>query len=175
MRELRPDLGLTVSATTRAPREGEVDGVAYHFLSDDEFTRRVEAGDFLEWANVHDHRYGTLFDEVSSRLGNGQSLILEVDVRGALNVKDAHPEAILVFIEPPSMEVLEQRLAGRGTESAAALATRLANARKEMSLASRYDAVIVNDDLAAATSELLDTIERYENEQGAPTDVCDQA
>jgi guanylate kinase len=96
-------LDLSVSATTRKPREGEVDGVAYYFLSEEEFTRRVEAGEFLEWDGHFDKRYGTLRSEVDSRLEAGHSVILEIDVNGALNVKRMNPDAVLVFIAPPSL------------------------------------------------------------------------
>ena len=156
VREQRPDLGLTVSATTRQPRPGEVDGVSYHF------DRRVEAGEFLEWANVHGNRYGTLASEVDRNLSAGKSVILEIDVQGALNVRKVFPDAVLVFIEPPSMEVLEQRLRGRETESEESLRLRLADAAGELELAPRYDERIVNDDLERATSELLRVLETHE-------------
>lgn len=162
VREQRPDLGLTVSATTRQPRPGEVDGVSYHFLTNDDFDRRVEAGEFLEWANVHGNRYGTLASEVDRNLNAGKSVILEIDVQGALNVRKVFPDAVLVFIEPPSMEVLEQRLRGRETESEESLRLRLADAAGELELAPRYDERIVNDDLERATSELLQVLESHE-------------
>lgn len=162
VREQRPDLGLTVSATTRQPRPGEVDGVSYYFLTNDDFDRRVEAGEFLEWANVHGNRYGTLASEVDRNLSAGKSVILEIDVQGALNVRKVFPDAVLVFIEPPSMEVLEQRLRGRETESEESLRLRLADAAGELELAPRYDERIVNDDLERATSELLQVLESHE-------------
>lgn len=162
VREQRSDLGLTVSATTRQPRPGEVDGVSYHFLTNDDFDRRVEAGEFLEWANVHGNRYGTLASEVDRNLSAGKSVILEIDVQGALNVRKVFPDAVLVFIEPPSMEVLEQRLRGRETESEESLRLRLADAAGELELAPRYDERIVNDDLERATSELLRVLETHE-------------
>lgn len=167
VRKLRPDLGLTVSATTRRPRPGEVDGVAYHFLSDEEFSERVATGEFLEWAQVHDHRYGTLRSEVERLLGEGRSVVLEIDVQGGANVKRAFPDAVGIFIEPPSWEALEGRLRGRGTEDEATLRLRLDDARHELELASRYDVRIVNDDLEVAVRELADTIERFE--QGGNT------
>lgn len=166
VRKLRPDLGLTVSATTRSPRVGEVDGVAYHFMSDDEFTRHVEAGDFVEWAQVHDHRYGTLKSEVDRCLADGHSVVLEIDVQGARNVRRLYPDAVLVFIEPPSWEVLVERLKGRGTESEDSLRIRLADAKHELTLAGEYDVRIVNDDLDEATQELSQTFEKYETYGG---------
>lgn len=162
VREQHPDLGLTVSATTRQPRPGEVDGVSYHFLSKEEFVSRVEAGEFLEWANVHGNCYGTLRSEVDRNLEAGRSVILEIDVQGALNVRKVYPDAVLVFIEPPSMEVLEQRLRGRGTEDEQSLELRLADAAGEMEKASEYDERIVNDDLQEACAELLRVLDSHE-------------
>ena len=170
-----PGLGLTVSATTRAPRPGEVDGVSYHFMSEDEFDRRVRAGEFLEWAEVHGHRYGTLASEVERVVSGGRSVILEIDVQGGLAVREAVPDAVLVFVEPPSMEELERRLRGRGTEDEASIEVRLANARNEMAHAADYDARIVNDDLARATNELEALIHTYEKDGGHAHDVRDQA
>ena len=160
VREVRPDLGLTVSATTRKPRPGEVDGVAYHFLTDEEFDRELASGNFLEWANVHGHRYGTLRREVTSRIESGQSLVLEIDVQGAFQVKEKMPEAHLVFIDAPSIEVIEQRLRGRGTESEDVIAARMQTALVELSQKEKYDYVLVNDDLDRATDELLSYIDQ---------------
>lgn len=159
-----PGLGLTVSATTRAPRAGEVDGVDYHFMSDERFSHLVDAGEFLEWAEVHGHRYGTPMVEVRRNLDADRSLILEIDVQGALHVREKFPDAVLVFIKPPSFEALRDRLVKRGTETPESLELRLADARHEMELADRYDAVVVNDDLGQATDELLRTLKAYENE-----------
>lgn len=175
LREHVVSLGLTVSATTRGPRPGEVDGVAYYFLSDEEFDRRVAAGDFLEWAWVHGHRYGTLRQEVERVTGAGSSVVLEIDVQGGLMVRERVPEAVLVFVEPPSMDELERRLRGRGTESEADIERRLANAREEMAQAPLYDVRIVNDDLERACLELQQVIDTYENNGGPSQDVCDQA
>lgn len=162
VRNQRSNLGLTVSATTRSPREGEVDGVNYFFLSREEFKKRVEDGDFVEWAEVHGNFYGTLVSEVKSKLASGSSLILEIDVQGALNVKKRFPDAVLIFIKPPSLDVLKERLIGRGSESPESLALRLKDAAHEMELADRYDAIVVNDDLEQATSELAALLDSYE-------------
>lgn len=135
-------------------------------MSDEEFERHVEAGDFLEWAWVHEHRYGTLRQEVERVVGEGSSVILEIDVQGGINVRKAIPDAVLVFIEPPSMEELERRLRGRGTEDEASIETRLANARGEMAYADSYDVRIVNDDLERACLELQNVIDTYENNNG---------
>ena len=175
LRERRPGLGLTVSATTRPPRAGETDGVSYHFLDDAEFARRVENGEFLEWARVHGHRYGTLRSEAERLMARGVSVVLEIDVQGGLNVRTVYPEVVLVFIEPPSMGELERRLRGRGTEDESSIELRLANASHEMDLASLYDVRIVNDDLERATEELAATIDLYEMDGGPTKDVSDQA
>ena len=162
VRDQWPDLGLTVSATTRSPRAGEVNGVNYYFLTDDEFTASIEAGEFIEWAQVHDHRYGTLASEVERNLSTGHSLILEIDVQGALAVKERFPDAVLIFIEPPSIEVLRERLLGRGSETKESLELRLHTAESEMLLRDRYDEVLVNDDLDRATEELIAILHRHE-------------
>lgn len=157
-----PSLGLTVSATTRSPREGEIEGESYYFLSQEEFSRLVDAGAFVEWAHVHGNCYGTLVSEVESKLSQGTSLILEIDVQGALQVKKRFPDAVLIFIKPPSLAVLRARLSGRGTESPETIELRLSNARSELALAERYDEVVVNDDLDSAVAELLDIIRSHE-------------
>ena len=175
VRDRLPGLGLTVSATTRAPREGEKNGVSYYFMDDSEFARRVENGEFLEWANVHGHRYGTLKAEAERLMAEGTSVVLEIDVQGGLNVRKVYPDVVLVFIEPPSIEELERRLRGRGTEDESSIELRLANANHEMELASLYDVRIVNDDLERATDELVSTIDLYEKDGGPTKDVSDQA
>ena len=166
LRKEHPELGLAVSATTRSPRPGEVDGKDYYFLSEGEFKRRVAAGEFVEWAYVHGHMYGTLVKEVERLLAQGKSLILEIDIQGALNVKKVWPDVVLIFIEPPSLEELERRLRGRGTEDEQSIELRLKNAKHEMTLADDYDVRIVNGTVDRAVRELSDTIERYETEGG---------
>ena len=166
VRRMRPDLGLAVSATTRPPRPGEVNDVSYHFLSEEEFSRRVSAGEFLEWAEVHGHRYGTLKDDVDAMLASGRSVVLEIDVQGALKVRKVLPTAVLVFVEPPSLGELERRLRGRGTEGEAQIDLRLANARRELELSARYDVRLVNDDLDAAAHRLAEVLEAFETDGG---------
>ena len=165
LRQRVPSLGLTVSATTRSPREGEIDGVHYHFLSDEEFHSRVEAGDIPEWAHVHGHCYGTLKSEVDRLFAEGRSVVLEIDVQGGLNVRKVWPGAVLVFIEPPSASELERRLRGRGTEDEASIELRLKNSAAEMAAAASYDERIVNDDLDRAVDELADLIDSYETNE----------
>ena len=164
VRAMRPHLGLPVSATTRSPRPGEIDGESYHFLSDEEFDRLKDEGEFLEWAKVHDHRYGTLRSEVDRCIANGDSVVLEIDMQGGMNVRKAYPGTVCVFIDPPSWDVLVARLEGRGTESEESMRLRLQTARKELAHADEYDERIVNDDLDVAVCDLLNLFERYENE-----------
>ncbi len=163
-----PDLGYSISCTTRSPRPGEADGVDYRFISPAEFQQRVEAGQFLEWAHVHGHSYGTLVSDVEEALTRGVDLFLEIDVQGALQVKKKMAEAVTVFVAPPSMEVLEQRLRQRGTESKGSLALRLQNARGEMEFQKDYDFVIVNDDLDRAATELRRIVEGLRQRASAP-------
>ena len=173
VRSQRPQLSVTVSATTRKPRKGELDGTAYYFLTEDEFDGMLAKDAFLEWANVHGHRYGTLKSEVDRLFSQGQSVILEIDVQGAFAVKEKCPDAVLIFIEPPSMRILEDRLRGRGTDDEDSIRLRLTNAVHEMSLADRYDEIVINNDLEQATCDLLKTIDSYLDEGGGTSDVCD--
>jgi guanylate kinase len=149
-----PDLELSVSATTRPPRSGEIDGRDYHFLTDEEFERRVEAGDFLEHATYSGQRYGTLREEVERRLDQGRSVVLEIEVQGARQVRDAMPEAVQIFIAPPDPEALRSRLEGRGTDSAAAIERRLRTAEIELETQREFPHVVVNDEVQNAASEL---------------------
>ena len=158
------DLGYSVSCTTRAPREGEQDGIDYHFISDEDFKRHIDSCDFLEWANVHSHRYGTLRSDVQKALDQGRDIILEIDVQGALQVKEKMPEAVTIFVAPPSLQILEQRFRGRGTEDEQELQLRLKNARQEMEQQERYDFTVVNDDLEVAASQLKKYVQLHRQE-----------
>jgi guanylate kinase len=149
-----PELELSVSATTREPRPGEVDGRDYHFLSPEEFRRRLEAGDFLEHASYSGNYYGTLREEVERRLAEGRSVVLEIEVQGARQVRQAMPEAIAVFIAPPSPEALRARLVGRGTDSAEQVEARMRTAQRELEAQPEFAHVVVNDRLEEATAEL---------------------
>lgn len=154
--EVLPELRFSTSATTRAPREGERDGVDYYFLSEADFRRRVAAGDFVEHEEVYPGRlYGTLREELE-RVATDGAALLDIDVKGAVNVKRLYGDrALTLFIKPPSLAVLAQRLQQRQTETEATLAARLERAKMELAYASEYDAVIVNDDLDRAVDETL--------------------
>jgi guanylate kinase len=147
-----PDLVPSVSATTRPPRQGERDGLDYHFLSPEEFERRRAAGEFLECCQVYgrQHWYGTLVDEVAPRLAAGSWVVLEIDVEGTLSILEKYPEAITIFVEPSHPDQLLERLRGRGTESPEAMARRLEVARRELLEAHRYRHRVVNEDVDEA-------------------------
>jgi guanylate kinase len=149
-----PDLELSISATTREPREGEVDGRDYHFLSREEFDRRVEREDFLEFATYSGNRYGTLRTEVQRRLAAGHSVVLEIEVQGARQVRAAMRESIQVFIAPPDPAVLRERLDARGTDSAEAIDSRLEVAEQEMAAQDEFAYRVVNADLDRAADDL---------------------
>jgi guanylate kinase len=150
-----PQLELSISATTRQPREGEVDGRDYYFLSDEEFERRQDAHEFLEFASYSGNHYGTLRSEVDRRLGEGRSVVLEIEVQGAQQVRAAKPDSVQIFIAPPDPAVLRDRLAGRGTDSAEAIDRRLETAEIELATQGDFDYHVVNDDLATAAAELV--------------------
>lgn len=157
--ELLPTARLSVSATTRAPRPGEIDGVHYHFVDDTEFDRLRTAGELLEWAEYAGHRYGTPRPAVERELGEGHHVLLEIEVQGALQVRERIEDALHVFLSPPSFAELEQRLAGRGTEDAATRRVRLETAREEMAHRDRFDHVVVNDDVVRAAQEIVALID----------------
>ena len=146
----------SISATTRAPRQGEVDGVGYYFLSAEEFARRRERGEFLECFEVYEggHWYGTLLAEVSPRLAAGKWVVLEIDVQGTLAVLEHYPDAVTIFVEPGSIDELERRLRARGTEAEASIERRLAGARRELPYADSYRHRVINTDLDQALDQL---------------------
>ncbi|WP_303783532.1 guanylate kinase [Azovibrio restrictus] len=146
-------IGLSISHTTRAPRPGEADGREYHFIDVDRFKAMVEAGDFLEWAEVHGNYYGTSKRWIEAERAAGRDVLLEIDWQGARQVRQIFPDAISLFILPPSMEILSQRLQGRGTDSPEVIARRLAAAREEMSHVGEFGYVIINDDLQTALAD----------------------
>ena len=155
LRERIPDLELSVSATTRPPRPGEQDGVDYHFTGEEEFDRMARAGQLVEHATYSGHRYGTPRSEVEPRLAEGRSVVLEIEVQGARQVRQAMPEAIQVFIAPPSAEALRARLEGRGTDEPEEIERRLSVAEEELAARREFGHVVVNDDLDRATEELV--------------------
>jgi guanylate kinase len=149
-----PDLELSVSATTRQPREGEVDGRDYHFLTPEEFQRRIDGEDFLEFATYSGNRYGTLRSEVRKCLESGRSVVLEIEVQGARQVRAAMRESVQVFIAPPDPAVLRARLESRGADSAEAIDARLEVAKQELAAQDEFAYRVVNDDLAKAAEDL---------------------
>jgi guanylate kinase len=162
-----PDLELSVSATTRTPREGEVDGRDYHFLSPEEFDRRIAGEDFLEFATYSGNRYGTLRSEVRKRLESGRSVVLEIEVQGARQVRAAMRESIQVFIAPPDPNVLRRRLEARASDSAEAIDARLEVAEQELAAQGEFAYCVVNEDLEKAAAELEEIVR---SELGLPVD-----
>jgi guanylate kinase len=150
LRDSHPDWGFSVSATTRKPRPGESEGREYYFLAKGDFLSRVERGEFLEHEEVHGEFYGTLIAPTREKLEHGEIVIFDLDVKGALNVKRVFPEALTIFLLPPSRDILKQRLEGRGTEPPELIERRLARADMELALAPQFDKQIVNDDLETA-------------------------
>ncbi|MGB0871687.1 MAG: guanylate kinase [Solirubrobacterales bacterium] len=153
LRERHPEIGLSISATTRAPREGELDGIHYHFLSDDEFDSRVASGDFVEHAAYSGHQYGTLRSELEKNAVAG-GVVLEIELQGARLIRAAMPDALQIFIAPPSAETLRERLVGRGTDSAEDIERRLKVAEQELAARDEFTHVVVNDQIARAVDEL---------------------
>ena len=151
---------LSISATTRSPRAGEIDGKDYFFLEKEDFEKRIANEEFYEYALVHGNYYGTLREEVESRINSGQNVILEIDVQGGLIVKEKNSEAILVFFKAPNMEVLAKRLEDRKTDTKDVIELRLANAKKELEYEKEYDYTVVNDNLEKACQELINIINK---------------
>ena len=164
IKRLMPDgelaLSFSVSATSRSPRAGEENGRDYYFITPEEFRRHVEVGDFVEWEEVYNGTcYGTLRSEIERIIGEGRNVVLDIDVMGGLNIKRMYgPRALALFIEPPSVEALGERLRGRATDSEEVIEKRLAKAEYELSFAPQYDVTIVNDDLDAAVTAVRNTI-----------------
>ncbi|GAA0124218.1 guanylate kinase [Clostridium sp. CTA-19] len=148
------DIWISVSATTRSPRAGEVDGINYFFTPREDFLKKIENDDFLEYAEVYGNFYGTPKSKVFEMLENGRDVILEIDIQGALKIKSAYPDGVFVFILPPSMEELESRITNRGSETPESLKTRLNAAYDEISFASKYDYAVVNDRVEDAVKKI---------------------
>lgn len=149
------NLVYSISMTTRAPRIGETNGVEYHFVSKEKFEEEIARGNLLEYANFCDNYYGTPLDKVEEQLEAGQEVVLEIEVQGAMQVKEKMPDAVYVFIAPPSMKALEQRLVSRGTESKEIIEKRLSKARSELKIASEYGYIVVNDTVENAADRIM--------------------
>jgi len=156
--DMRDDVVLSISATTRSPRPGEVDGKNYFFLTKEKFKDLIDADGFIEWAEYASNFYGTPLDFVEEQLAAGKNVILEIEVQGAFQVKEKLPDATLIFIEPPSMDELERRIIGRGTESEDVIESRMHTARVEMERKMEYDIAVMNDDVDSAVARLSECI-----------------
>jgi len=159
--EERADFSFAVSCTTRAPRPGEVEGREYYFIKLDEFSRRVQADEFVEWEELHANRYGTLKSEIDRLRDIGRHVLLDLDVKGALSVRRSYVEALLVFIAPPSLELLEQRLRERRSDSEEQIRIRMARCAEEMDLADRFEHVVINDDLEECYRRFRELVQRH--------------
>ncbi len=155
-----PDLAVTISATTRVPRPGETDGKDYYFLTHQQFLKAIHANKFAEWAEVHGRLYGTYRSEIDTRIRDGATLLLELDVQGMRNIRRLYPDMVAIFIRPPNMKELEHRLVLRGVNNAKDMMTRLANAENEMAAIGEFDYCIVNDEADHAAEELIAIIRR---------------
>ena len=156
--ESMPELSYSISATTRSPRKGEQDGVNYYFLTKEAFEKMIEEGGFLEWAKVYDNYYGTPLKKIQERLAEGQDILLEIDTQGALKVMEKCPEGVFIFLLPPSMEELERRIRGRGTETEESLAKRLGAAKSEIGIGRRYKYAVVNDSVNDAVEKIKEIL-----------------
>ncbi|MFO7885343.1 MAG: guanylate kinase [Desulfobacteraceae bacterium] len=158
IRKNHPQLAYSISHTTRAPRKNETHGVDYFFITKQEFQEGIKNSVWAEWAEVYGNYYGTSLDFIRERISSGAHLLLDIDVKGAEQIKETYPEAVTIFIMAPSLEILEKRLRDRGTDSEAVIQKRLAAAEKEIARKDDYDVVIVNDDLDRAAKELSEII-----------------
>jgi len=156
-----PDIRFSVSHTTRKPRSGETDGKDYYFITKDEFVKGTESGRWAEWAEVHGNFYGTSAEFLDKSLNAGNDILLDIDVQGTLQILRQYPDSITIFILPPSIEILRDRLKSRSTDTPEVIASRLSNAEKEMAQKDRYRHIIVNDSLPETAGELISIIERY--------------
>jgi guanylate kinase len=170
--QARDDLGYSVSATTRPRRDGERDGADYHFLTRDEFLRRVEAGEFLEWATYAGNMYGTLRSEIDRIFARGRTAVLDVEIEGARQIRASFPNSLHLFVLPPSADVLVNRLAGRKTESPDVVRERIARAADELAAVAEYDYAIFNEDLVQAVAQVAAILDaearRVERQEGLP-------
>jgi guanylate kinase len=165
LRQHFPDIRYSISYTTRAPRDGERDGVDYHFISQEAFQAGLDRGAWAEWAEVHGNRYGTSAEFLENTVSGGEDVLLDIDVQGARQILERFPDSITIFIMPPSMAILEERLSGRGTDTPEAIERRMADATGEISQRYLYRHVIVNDRLDRAVSELIELIGAYRRQK----------
>ncbi len=156
-----PDMLYSISHTTRSPRAGETDGKDYYFMTVDDFARRIESGGWAEWAKVHGNYYGTSAEFIDQGICAGKDILLDIDVQGTFKILKRYPDSVTIFIMPPSMDVLRQRLETRGTDRRDTIETRMENARQEIAQAQHYRHIIVNDNLETAVHELISLIARY--------------
>ena len=161
VRDRFTDLVYSVSYTTRSPRSGEQKGVDYHFIVKDEFEKGIASGRWAEWAEVHDHYYGTSADFLDGELSIGRDILLDIDIQGTRQILQRYPDGVTIFIMPPSLETLKSRLQSRGTDSPEVIAVRLKNAREEMAQKNLYRHIITNDRLTDAVAELIAIFEKY--------------
>ena len=171
----RPDIHLSVSATTRRPRPGEADGVNYYFLSEEKFKSMIEEKGFIEWACFCQNYYGTPRDKVEEQLAAGHDVILEIEVQGAMQVRSKFPEAVFVFVMAPSVEELERRLSGRGTEAPAVIKERLKTALWEYSNMEKYNYILLNDEVDGAVDRLISIIDAEKQRTERNADVIQEA
>ena len=155
-----PGFSFSISVTTRKKREDEIEGIDYHFISEEEFLKKIKKNDFIEWEKFYDYYYGTPKGFIEEKIKSGISVLLEVDVKGALSIKAIYPEAILIYISPPSFEVLIERLKNRKTEDEIDLKKRIERAKMELSLKGKFDYLVVNKDLNNAVSQVKSIIEK---------------
>jgi guanylate kinase len=167
--ERQPDLAFSVSWTTRPPRPGEQDGKHYRFVTDETFRRLIEEGGFLEWAEVFGHRYGTPMAPIAEEMAGSRAVLLEIDVQGAASVRAKMPDAVLIFLAPPTEHELARRLGARRTEDRAERDRRLSRAKEEMGQASWFDHVVVNDDISRAAGEVAGIIDGHRGGQAGRT------
>lgn len=161
LRQRFPDLRYSVSHTTRSPRVGEQDGKDYHFITAEQFRKKIHAGLWAEWADVHGHYYGTSAEFIDSQLAAGSHVLLDIDVQGAAQIRSRYPDSITIFIMPPTMGTLKQRLTARGTDDPATIEKRLRSARHEMDRRQDYRYIVVNDQLEQALQELAEIVNRH--------------
>lgn len=158
----KPKMSLSISCTTRSPRPSEQDGKDYYFISDKKFQEMIEENEFVEWANVHNCRYGTPKSGFRDSLNNKKDIILDIDVQGGRKIKDIYPDAILIFLLPPSFKVLEDRLRGRGTNNGPDFERRISNAKQELKAKDDYDFQVINDHLEKTVDEIINILEKHD-------------